>query len=575
MSVSFSLNAKKIRLENYAMKMRLYPSPTQAEQMDKMFLALRLAYNMTFHEVFQQNPAVCGDPDEDGNVWPSYKKMANKTWRKALIDQNPAIAEAPAAAITTNNGLFLSNGQKAWKTGMHNLPANKADRKDFRFYSLSKPRRSFAVQIPPDCIIPSDTNQKVARIKLPKIDGAIKARGFNRKIWFGPDGKHTYEEALAAHELSNNLTVRVSKDTCGDYFICITFSQGKVKGDKPTWEFYQEVRVSPIPEPIGLDVGIKDIAILNTGTKYENKQFKRDRAATLKKMSRQLSRRWGPANSAFRDYNKNIRAENRALEKAQQDPGSSGVGPEAPVLKSVAQPSRRYLTIQKNRAKLERKIARRRDTYYHQVTAEVAGKSSLLAVETLRVKNMLQNHRLAFALSDAAMSDFISKLKYKARRIQVPLVAIGTFQPSSQTCSVCGSINPAVKNLSIRVWTCPNCGTRHNRDINAAKNILAIAQNMLEKKVPFADEALPDEKPPAAPVKKAARKPRDAVFPDHPDLVIRFSKELTQLNDPRYVIVNKATNQIVDNAQGAGYRSAAKAKNCYKAKLAWSSKTNK
>lgn len=573
--MSVVLKTEKIRLENYAMKMRLYPSPAQKEQLDKMFWALRLAYNMTFHEVFQQNPAVCGEPDENGNVWPSYKKMANKAWRKTLIDQNPAIADAPAAAITTNNGLFLSDGQKAWKTGMHNLPANKADRKDFRFYSASKPRRSFLVQIRPGHIVPSDTNPKVARIKLPKIDGAIKARGFNRKIWFGPDGKHTYEEALAAHELSNDLTVRVSKDTCGDYFICVTFSQGKVKDDQPTWEFYQEVRVSPTPEPVGLDVGVKDIAILNTGTKYENKQFKRNRTATLKKMSRQLSRRWGPANSAFRDYNKNIRAENRALEEAQQDPGSSGVGPEAPVLKSVAQPSRRYLTIQKNRAKLERKIARRRDTYYHQITAEVVGKSSLLAVETLRVKNMLQNHRLAFALSDAAMSDFISKLKYKAHRVQVPLVAIGTFQPSSQTCSVCGSINPAVKNLSIRAWTCSSCGTRHNRDINAAKNILAIAQNMLEKKVPFADEALPDEKPPGAPAKKAARKPRDAVFPDHPDLVIRFSKELTRLNDPRYVIVNKTTNQIVDNAQGAGYRSAAKAKNCYKAKLAWSSKTNK
>ena len=70
--MSVVLKTEKIRLENYAMKMRLYPSPAQKEQLDKMFWALRLAYNMTFHEVFQQHPAVCGAPDENGNVWPSY-----------------------------------------------------------------------------------------------------------------------------------------------------------------------------------------------------------------------------------------------------------------------------------------------------------------------------------------------------------------------------------------------------------------------------------------------------------------------------------------------------------------------
>lgn len=115
--MSFSLNAKKIRLENYAMKMQLYPSPAQAEQMDKMFLALRLAYNMTFHEVFQQNPAVCGDPDEDGNVWPSYKKMANKTWRKALIDQTRPLPRPPQLRSPPIMACFCLMGKRPGKPG--------------------------------------------------------------------------------------------------------------------------------------------------------------------------------------------------------------------------------------------------------------------------------------------------------------------------------------------------------------------------------------------------------------------------------------------------------------------------
>lgn len=538
----------KERITHHVMKMRLYPAPEQAEKIGRIFRALQLAYNITFHAVFCMDPAVCEEPKADGAVWPSYKKMAKALWRHALIEKNAAIAEAPAGALMTNEGIFLRDARRAWETGMHDLPINKADRKDFRFYHAGKPRRSFLVQMACGNLVPSPDNPKVAWVTVQGVPGRMKARGFDRKLWFGADGAHAYEEAVMAGEVASNLTVCVSQDPCGDYYISVRFSIGK-KGAR---ELYREARTCASPAPIGLDVGIKDIAITSEGIKYPNLRSKQRKGPVLERMSRQLSRRWGPANPSFRDYNKAVRQANRVL----------GQGPPKP----LAQPSRGYLAVQRNRARLERRIARQRESYYHQVTAELVRRASMLAVETLHVKNMMQNHRLAYALGDAAMSDFLGKLRYKAERSHVPLIAVGMFEPTSQRCSVCGAQNEAVKSLAVRRWVCPSCGAEHDRDINAARNILTIAQTT----GPGEDKAKKDTEPRP---KRGPRRPRaEVVFADRPQIVVRFSPELTKLNDPRYLIVDKETGAILDDAQGAGYRSITKAKNCYKAKATWSKK---
>ena len=543
----------KEKLSCYSMKMRIYPSPAQAETIDRILRALELMYNMTFHEVFQGNPEVCSARGKEGQLWPDFKKITSSSWKKSLAKQKPIIDEAPAASITTNNGLFLTDGKRAWKVGMHNLPIGKADRKDFHFYNSQHPRRSFTVQITPSCLQPSEDNPKVAWLQIPKIKGKVKARGFNRKTFFGENGVHTYVQAIAAGEITCALTLRISKDSCGDYYASITF----VEGNKCKY-ICRETIVCEETAPIGLDVGIKDIAILNDGTRCENMHFKLRKKKTLKKMSRKLSRRWGPANSAFRDYNREIRNGNR--QKPDQPP--------AP----LATPSNGYLKIKTNHARLERKIARQRDSYYHQKTAEIVRRSSMIAVETLKVKNMMRNHKIAYALSDAAMSDFIAKLKYKAARSQVKLKAVGMFEPTSQLCSCCGFINPAIKDCAIRNWTCPKCSACHDRDINAAKNILALAQkpNVQEEEANAGQEPPPERRQ-----RKAARRPRDnIVSEDEPNIVIRFSMKLTTLNNPRYVIMNKTTDTIIDDAQGTGYRSVSNARNAYKAKAKWASRVN-
>jgi len=536
----------KQKISTYSMKLRIYPSEEQKAAIDKIFHALHVTYNITFHQVFLKNPAVCTQPNKDGAVWPNYKKMATSAWREFLISENPVVGFAPSDSLITNNGLFLVDAKRAWETGMHNIPIDPNKRKDFRFYNSQKPRRSFLVQINPKNLIPSQDNEKVAWIKIPKV-GKVKARGFNRKLWFGENGQYTYIEALQAGELPVGLSVRISKDTCGDYFVSVTFSEGKNKDRS----LFLETPVAECKEPVGVDVGIKDIAILSTGQKVENKHFKREKQRTLSTLNKELSRRWGPANLAYRDYNREIRRANRTASEEQQTP--------------LAQPSKRYLYSQWKKALIERKIARRRDTYYHQQTAAMVRKSSMIATESLLVSNLKKNHKLAYALDDAAMSDFLAKLRYKAERHQVPVRCIGTFEPSSQLCSACGAQNPRVKILSVRVWTCPNCGTKHDRDINAAKNILQIAitkGGVTDKVIRNKD----DEKTVA--VKKPRRK-EVGILPDRPEIVVVFSKELTRHNDPRYVIKNTKTNVIIDDAQGVGYRSASNARNCYKAKLRW------
>ena len=100
-------------------------------------------------------------------------------------------------------------------------------------------------------------------------------------------------------------------------------------------------------------------------------------------------------------------------------------------------------------------------------------------METLKVKGMVRNHHLAKSVSDASWSRFFSMLKYKSMEYGCDIIQVSTFFPSSQLCSCCGYKNPLVKDLSIREWVCPCCGAEHDRDMNAAINILNEGMKLL------------------------------------------------------------------------------------------------
>ena len=119
-----------------------------------------------------------------------------------------------------------------------------------------------------------------------------------------------------------------------------------------------------------------------------------------------------------------------------------------------------------------KKMKNCRNDFLHKLTYTLANENQVVCVERLNVKGMVRNRHLAKHIANVSWCEFIRQLKYKLFEHGGLLIGVSTFFPSSQTCSECGHKNLKVKNLKIRKWTCPKCNTHHDRDINAAKNIL-------------------------------------------------------------------------------------------------------
>ena len=181
---------------------------------------------------------------------------------------------------------------------------------------------------------------------------------------------------------------------------------------------------------VGIDVGIKDFATLSDGKVFENQKHLKSNLRKLRVLQRTVSRRYQQGKKREEQSNN----WNKAVRQV---------------------------------AKLQEKIAFQRYDYLHKVSTWIAENYSTVCVETLNVKGMMKNHHLAQAISDCSWGMFINMLEYKCDN----LVKIDKWFASSQTCSECGYVNTATKNLAIREWTCPECGTIHNRDLKAAKNI--------------------------------------------------------------------------------------------------------
>ncbi|HEX9135069.1 MAG TPA: RNA-guided endonuclease TnpB family protein [Ktedonobacteraceae bacterium] len=124
-------------------------------------------------------------------------------------------------------------------------------------------------------------------------------------------------------------------------------------------------------------------------------------------------------------------------------------------------------------------IAERRRDFLHRLSTRLIRENQTICVESLQVKNMVKNHRLAKAISDVGWSEFVSQLEYKAAWYGWNLVKIDKWYPTSKRCFDCGHILDSL-DLDVRIWTCPECGVVHDRDINAAKNIHAVGLTVFE-----------------------------------------------------------------------------------------------
>ena len=135
--------------------------------------------------------------------------------------------------------------------------------------------------------------------------------------------------------------------------------------------------------------------------------------------------------------------------------------------------SRNYYKQKRKTAICHEKIKNARKDCLHKVSHKIISESQVIVSENLQIKNMAKNHHLAKSVMDVSWHEFTRQLAYKAAWNGRKYIKVDAFYASSQLCSACGYRNTGTKDLSVREWTCPSCGARHDRDANAAKNILA------------------------------------------------------------------------------------------------------
>jgi putative transposase len=211
-------------------------------------------------------------------------------------------------------------------------------------------------------------------------------------------------------------TVTVSRDPCGRWYVSFAVDVADPE------------RLATTGALVGIDMGVKDFAVTSDGERIANGEHLARKAANLARYQRRMAR--GKKGSANRK-------------------------------KAVAKVARAHRTVRATR-----------EDFLHQTSTRLVRAYDVIVIEDLHVRGMVRNRALAKAISDCGWGAFRRMLEYKAARAGRHLIVIDRWFPSSKTCSACGHLLSALK-LSVREWTCQQCGTRHDRDINAAKNILA------------------------------------------------------------------------------------------------------
>lgn len=359
-----------------AHKCRAYPTPEQAAVLNRLFGCIRYVWNRTLaerHARFRSDGVVTSYAETDRNLT-AMKREAETDFLRQVS------STAMQQALRHQHMAMVAFWEK---------------RARYPRFKSRHARQSAA-------FTKAGFRMKDGELALQKVPGAL------RYVWSWPGvDPATIDPTM----------VTLSRDTDGRWFV--TFS---VEVDQ----------AAPLPatgQAVGVDLGLKDFAVLSTGERIAHPRHMDRREQRLKRYQRMVSRR---------------------------QKGSA------------------------NRAKAKQKVARahsrvrdaRRD-FLHKASTDLVRRFDVIAIEDLAPANMVKNRSLAKSISRTGWAEFREMLAYKVERAGRRLTVVDRWYPSSKTCSACGHLLASL-SLSTRAWTCPGCGTRHDRDINAAKNILAV-----------------------------------------------------------------------------------------------------
>ena len=246
----------------------------------------------------------------------------------------------------------------------------------------------------------------------------------NKKIRIPKVGWIKFRDKSNFNSLTKIYNITISKTPSNKYYASISAE-------------VDITALSRAKKSCGIDLGLKEFAIFNTGKKINNPRFFVESQKKLAKMQRKLSKKVFESNNYFK-YKIKV-------------------------------------------AKFQEHIKNQRLDFLHKLSIRLIREYDIICIETLRIKNMIKNHKVAKSFQDVSLSEFVRQLEYKARWYGKVISKINTFYPSSQLCSKCNYKNPDLKNLEIREYNCPVCGTHHDRDVNAAINILNEGLRILEE----------------------------------------------------------------------------------------------